>query len=130
MSSTYYDTSYPPSLWTEPPVIEAETATAGTPGSWGPAGCEVPANVAAVNGITAIPATTWTVGQYVQTMTFGAAGQCHWNGTAWVAGAAPAVGGETATQEAPQAPVVPQEATDSPQGTETAQEPPEAPQAP
>src|ERR1700750_2007282 len=41
------------------------------------------------NTIPASPATPWTSGQYVQTMTSGAAGRATWTGTAWVGGAAP-----------------------------------------
>jgi hypothetical protein len=68
-------------------------ATAGIPGSWTPVGSTPPANAAAANtaGITATPATTWTVGQYVQGSTAGAAGEMYWDATAtdWVAGRAP-----------------------------------------
>jgi len=74
-------------------VVPSTGATAGVPGSWTPAGSQAPASVAALiagqpNAVTATPATAWTVGQYVQTRTAGAAGQAHWTGTAWVAGAA------------------------------------------
>lgn len=91
MSDTYYDTSYPPSLWEAPPVVPATGATAGIPGSWTPAGSTPPASVAALiagvpNAVTASPLTAWTLGQYVQTGTAGTTGQAHWNGTAWVAG--------------------------------------------
>jgi hypothetical protein len=70
----------------------ATGATAGTPGSFTPAGAAVPASVAALTsgGVTASPATAWTTGQYVQTATGGPAGQGHWDGAAWVAGAAAA----------------------------------------
>lgn len=69
----------------------ASGATAGTPGAWTPAGSTPPATVAALqaSGIVASPATAWTTGQLVQTGTAGAAGQAHWSGSAWVAGAAP-----------------------------------------
>jgi len=81
--------SYPPSLWNF-----ATGATAGTPGTWTPGGSIVPASPAAVIAgtprvIVASPASNWTVGQYVQTLTAGAPGQVYWNGTAWVAGAHP-----------------------------------------
>lgn len=63
-------------------------ATAGTPGTWQPAGCVPPANAAGATGKTATPPTAWTVGQYVQGSTSGTAGQMHWTGTAWAAGKA------------------------------------------
>lgn len=72
----------------------AATATAGIPGTWGPADTVVPTTVAALiagspKPVTASPATAWTTGQYVQTQTAGVPGRASWNGTAWVAGAAP-----------------------------------------
>lgn len=67
-------------------------ATAGTPGTWSPAGSVPPASVSALQAaspaITASPTSAWTTGQYVQTGTTGTAGQASWNGTAWVSGAA------------------------------------------
>jgi hypothetical protein len=84
-------------MWTgdNVPDIPATGATAGAPGAFTPAGCVTPANVAAVQsgGITASPATLWTVGQYVQTATAGVTGQCYWTGSAWGSGKAPAAGG-------------------------------------
>lgn len=93
MSETYYDTSYPPSLWEGPPVVPATGATAGVPGSWTPVGSQPPANVANLaagvpNAVVASPATAWTLGQYVQTQTVGTTGRAHWTGTAWVSGPA------------------------------------------
>lgn len=100
---SYYDTSYPPSLWTDttPPVVNATGAIAGAPGSWVPAGSVPPANVAGAAGLTAAPSTPWTVGQYVQTGTAGAAGETYWNGTAYVAGRAPAAMGASTPVEEP-----------------------------
>jgi hypothetical protein len=71
------------------PSTSATGATAGTPGTWTPAGSAPPADVASLtagtpNPVTASPATAWTTGQYVQTATAGPTGQAHWNGTAWV----------------------------------------------
>jgi len=66
--------------------IVATGATAGTPGTFTPAGCVTPANAAAMAGITASPATLWTVGQHVIT---GDGIHRHWNGTAWATGDAP-----------------------------------------
>jgi hypothetical protein len=75
------------------PAPAATGATAGTPGTFTPAGAVAPANLAAMAGITASPATAWTTGQHV---ILGDASHCYWNATAWVAGNAPAVGGEWA----------------------------------
>jgi len=128
--STYYDQSYPPSVWT-PPQPPATGATAGTPGTWTPGGSKPPANVADLiagvpNPVTASPATLWTVGQYVQTSTVGTGGRASWNGTAWVAGAAPV--GVQGTSSPADSPSSPQEAPEASQGTGTPQEAPEAPQ--
>ena len=94
---SYYDTSYPPSVW-EPttPVVPATGAVAGIPGTWTPPGSQPPATVAALqagtpNAVVASPATGWTAGQYVQTRTAGAAGRATWTGTDWVGGVAPGV---------------------------------------
>jgi hypothetical protein len=91
--SRYWDASYPPDIFPDPvpPPVPATGATAGIPGTWTPAGCEVPADLAAVAtaGIVASPASAWTSGQYVQTKTIGAAGRVCWTGTGWVGGAAP-----------------------------------------
>ena len=69
-----------------PPPVVATGATAGAPGSFTPAGATVPANLAAMTGITANPATAWTTGQHV---VLGDASHAHWTGTAWAAGDAP-----------------------------------------
>ena len=68
-------------------------ATAGTPGTWTPAGSTPPSSVANLiagtpGPVTASPGTAWTTGQYVQTGTAGVGGQAYWNGTAWVGGVA------------------------------------------
>lgn len=83
-----YDESYPPSILGggTPPVVPSTGATAGAPGTWTPAGSTPPANAAGAGGVTASPATDWTVGQYVQGTDAGAAGEMNWSGTAWVAG--------------------------------------------
>ena len=70
------------------PPVAATGATAGTPGTFTPAGAVPPATVAAMTGVTASPTTAWTAGQYVQTQTPGTAGQAHWTGTAWTSGTA------------------------------------------
>jgi len=62
----------------------ATGATAGTPGSWTPAGSNPPLALP-ITGVTASPATAWTTGQYVVTDD----GQyAHWSSTAWVIGKA------------------------------------------
>ena len=65
--------------------IPATGATSGAPGTYSPAGCDVPANVAGLSAVTASPTTAWAVGQYVITADLLAA---HWTGTAWAAGKA------------------------------------------
>lgn len=69
-------------------AVAATGATAGTPGTWTPSGSTPPADAGSVSGITANPATPWTVGQYVQTGTAGAPGEVYWSGSAWTAGRA------------------------------------------
>jgi hypothetical protein len=71
-------------------AAQATGATAGIPGSWTPGGSTPPGSVATLqaSGIVANPNTAWTVGQYVQTLAVGAAGEAHWNGTAWTSGRA------------------------------------------
>jgi hypothetical protein len=65
--------------------VAATGATAGAPGFFTPAGANLPANLAALTGLTATPTTAWTPGQYVITADrIGA----HWSSTAWVAGVA------------------------------------------
>lgn len=71
------------------PQPPATGATAGTPGSWTPAGSKAPANAAGASGVTASPTSAWTTGQYVQGSTAGAAGEMTWSGTGWVGGRAP-----------------------------------------
>jgi len=86
----YYDASYPPDIYGPPipPPPNATGATAGTPGTWTPAGCVVPSGLAQTIAwaVVASPATAWTVGQNVVCTD---ASAISWNGTAWVAGAAP-----------------------------------------
>lgn len=70
-----------------PPTF-ATGATAGTPGTWTPAGSTAAATAtdATTRGVVASPATVWTTGQYVQGTTAGAPGEMYWSGTAWTAG--------------------------------------------
>jgi hypothetical protein len=66
-------------------AVAATGATAGAPGYFTPSGASSPANLAALTGVTASPATVWSTGQYVITADLLAA---HWSGSAWVAGKA------------------------------------------
>jgi hypothetical protein len=70
-------------------AIPATGATAGIPGTWTPPGSTPRSSPATMSGIVASPATAWTSGQYVQTLTEGAAGRTTWTGTGWVGGVAP-----------------------------------------
>jgi hypothetical protein len=69
-----------------PPAVPATGATMGAPGTFTPAGATRPANLGAMTGITATPATAWTSGSYVA---LGDSSHAHWNATAWVVGTAP-----------------------------------------
>jgi hypothetical protein len=66
-------------------AVAATGATSGAPGFYTPTGAAVPANLAALTGLTATPNTAWTTGQYVITADLLAA---HWSGSAWVTGKA------------------------------------------
>jgi hypothetical protein len=72
------------------PGVTAAGATAGSPGSFTPPGAAAPANLAALQtaspAIVASPTTAWATGEHV---ILGDASQASWDGTAWVAGAAP-----------------------------------------
>jgi hypothetical protein len=72
--------------WTVPGTVVATGATAGLPGSFTPAGATPPYALANLTGITASPATNWTVGQHVE---LGNGSDANWNGTSWVAGVHP-----------------------------------------
>jgi hypothetical protein len=65
-------------------------ASAGSPGTWTPAGSTAPANLAALTGaspaIVASPTTPWATGQYVA---LGDSSDAYWDGTTWLAGQAP-----------------------------------------
>ena len=49
-------------------IIHAKTATAGIPGTWGPAGATPPGSqVELMNSdVVPIPTTPWTTGQFMQ----------------------------------------------------------------
>lgn len=77
-------------IMTAPPSVDtgsvvATGATAGSPGFYTPSGANPPANLAALTGITATPATAWATGQWVNTADLLAN---HWTGSAWAAGKA------------------------------------------
>lgn len=98
--TTFWDGSYPPSLFA-PPVVPVAGVNAGTPGAFTPANAQVPANLAALqtdpvvgNAGTNKPGPTpWTAGQYV---VLGNGSFAHWNG-AWAVGPAPALRQQPAT---------------------------------
>jgi hypothetical protein len=81
-------------LDTEPPPTgsgaDATGATAGAPGAFTPSGATPPANLAALSVCTASPTTAWLVGEHV---VLGDASQAYWDGTTWLAGAAPGAAG-------------------------------------
>ena len=75
-------------------VVAATGATAGTPGTFTPAGAVAPQNLAAMTGVvTATPATAWTTGQHV---VLGDLSKAYWNATAWVTGQAAVMEAEAA----------------------------------
>lgn len=63
--------------------VVATGATAGTPGTWTPAGAVAPADT---SGITASPVTAWATGEYVA---LADSSHTHWDGSAWQTGDAP-----------------------------------------
>jgi len=73
--------------WTVPGQVLATSAAPGTGnGTFTPAGATPPANLAALSGVTAVPATNWTTGQFIG---LADGTKANWNGTTWVAGAHP-----------------------------------------
>jgi len=74
---------------TSPPVSTG--VAAGIPGTWAPGGSTPPNDAADANTwqLNIVPTTAWTIGQYAQGATAGAAGEMYWNGSTWVAGRAP-----------------------------------------
>lgn len=65
------------------PAVLATGATAGTPGTFTPAGAVAPANLAAMVGITASPTSAWTTGQSV---VLADGSNANWTSSAWAAG--------------------------------------------
>lgn len=74
--------SFPP----EGGGVPATGATAGSPGTFTPAGAVVPVNLAAMSTVVASPTTAWTAGQYV---VLGDTSNAYWDQTTWVTGQAP-----------------------------------------
>ena len=73
-------------LWPVVPLLQAwKRLSVLDPKGISPSGANPPANLAALTGITATPATAWAVGQWVNTADLLAA---HWTGSAWVLGKA------------------------------------------
>ncbi|MFJ6680588.1 phage tail tube protein [Streptomyces werraensis] len=66
-------------------TVSATGATAGTPGTFTPAGTTAPFDLADLDLVTADPTTAWTTGQYV---VLGDGTEAHWDGADWVTGRA------------------------------------------
>jgi hypothetical protein len=64
----------------------ATGATAGTPGTWTPAGSLPADDFTQMDSVTASPVTAWTTGQYV---VLGDWSHAHWGGANWTSGEAP-----------------------------------------
>lgn len=66
---------------------EPTTATAGTPGTWGPVDSYPLETLAALQGsdVAASPTAAWGSGEYI---VLGDGSHAHWTGTAWASGAA------------------------------------------
>jgi hypothetical protein len=71
------------------PPMNANLATAGTPGTWGPFQSTAPSTYTQANtwAVAASPSTAWTTGQYVQGTTAGDTGKMNWTGATWATGA-------------------------------------------
>jgi hypothetical protein len=76
------------------PAPPATGATAGSPGSFTPAGSTAPANLAAMTGIVAAPATAWTAGQYV---VLGDSSHAAWDADSWEVAVVAELGSDPAT---------------------------------
>lgn len=70
----------------------AETAVAGTPGAWGPAGYVAPDSLEECQGVVASPATAWTTAQHV--VLRDGSTHVYWTGTEWAEGNATAAAEE------------------------------------
>ena len=76
-----------------PEGVDATGATAGSPGSFTPSGATPAADLAGLSACIASPTTPWTEGQHV---ILGDGSHAYWDGTAWLAGDAPAPIGRSA----------------------------------
>jgi hypothetical protein len=68
-------------------IVDATGATAGTPGTYAPAGAQAPADLADLRsqGVTATPTTAWTAGQSIE---LNDGSDAHWDGNSWESGTA------------------------------------------
>lgn len=83
LPSTFYEQSYPPSVFGPPPEAGSPTiAVAGSPGHYLPAGSVVPDTEGEFLslGLIAQPLSVWPVAQYVAT---GDGTHMGWTGTSW-----------------------------------------------
>jgi len=116
---SYYDESYPPSLWQTPTIPSDGRDTAGNGETFtDPAiTAQDATNAAKLSGLgfVADPVTAWTTGQSMTVNTF----RFHWNGTAWVAGLATAMEEGTMNTPKPDEPVDPTEPGDDPTAPES-----------
>lgn len=71
--------------WAEAPPL-ATGATAGTPGTFTPAGSRAPWDLARMADVVATPATAWATGEHVM---LGDASVAHWDASDWTDGVAP-----------------------------------------
>lgn len=83
-------------VWRDP--VKPAEATAGKPGTFGPPGAYIPRNLAAMEGITAKPATAWKTDEHVVLRDKSTA---WWNGSGWMGGKAPAPAATGATAGKP-----------------------------
>jgi hypothetical protein len=124
--TTFYDESYPPSLWEEAPgPVDGREDADPFDEFTGVATITAQdlTNAAKLGplGFIASPLTPWLAGERITVNTF----LFHWNGTIWVPGVVP--GRRAAPRGSREAPVVPQDSRDSPSRDDAAQEDPEAP---
>ncbi len=72
--------------WHGTPGVTPTSVTAGTPGSFGPSGAAIPANITALRALGDLGQDDpWTEGQYVVIGT----GNVYWDGSDWKTGTAP-----------------------------------------
>lgn len=85
-SQSYWDGTAWKSGKAPAPPVAATGATAGTPGTFTPAGSVTPANLAGMSSVVASPVTAWTPGQSV---VLGDDSDTYWDGDSWEVGTAP-----------------------------------------